>query len=427
MSIAINAALPRPNLLTGVHTSALDKFLLFAMLLLMSGLFFLSDDHRYGFAFIRELLMALSIVGFFYVLIFERSTLSKVEFYLIFLSVLTFLVPPIFAYFYFQQPVYMGLMEERRTLSYLLYFLAMLVIGSRQYTPETLEKILLGTFVIGLLWSVACAYGFMPKNQAQFFSVNQEHFQEGFVSDDMRFETRFINGYFLTFLYPLYLIARGKTAKGLMFLSITACYLFFINQTRSLSASLGIAVLTLMFLRNKKDATVANVIFGIPALFFVGYLLSYFYFYALDKDVLFYDNYRNLEFGVVFRDAVKDFFIPHGNLSLHFGDRGFNGHFGLGINVYTADIGLAGSLFKYGLFYPLLLALASTVSYLVYKQYRNEFALIMIAYLIGLCVLMPFDDLLSTFGLATAILLLLAKAQQPKPRVKKYAIAIRQV
>jgi hypothetical protein len=401
-----------------------DQFSLFTMVVLMSGLLFLSDDHRFGFPFIREILAALSIVAFLYLLIFENHELATADFYLVILALATFIVPPAFAYFYFQQPFYLGMVEERRTLGYFFYFLALFVIGGRTYKQTEVETILFWIFIVGLLWSIACAYGFIPKNQAQSFSVNQEQFQEGFVSEDTRFETRFLNGYFVIFLYPLFLITKNQLTKALLFFVPVALYLFFINQTRSISAILVVTIITLLLIRTKKATLITKLMSIVPLLFFIGYLLVYCYASIKGKPVAFYDNYRNLEFGVMFRDVLKDYFLPHGNLSLHFGDRGFREHFGIGINVYTSDIGFAGSLYKYGIFYPFLLTITILLSIKLYRRYDNAITLILFAYLIGTCALLPFDDHLASFANDMAIMLLLAKVMRKSP-THKYRMAIR--
>lgn len=424
MSIAIN---PTPYYIPERSMSNVKRYALFFCILLMSALVFLSDDHRYGFAFLRELMAGLSILAFFYLLIFERARLETTDFYLLILAIMTFLVPSLFSYFALGQPLYLGISEERRTLAYFFFFLGLLVIGQAKYSPQQIERTLLVLFWLGLLWSIGCAYGIVPRNDALFFSVNQEHFQEGYVTDDTRFETRFLNGYILIFLYPLYLLAKHETAKGMLYFIPVALYMFFINQTRSLGAVLTISVFALLFFRSQKPSTIISIAVAVPIICFVGYLMYYGYAYATDQPVLFYDEYRNLEFSVLFRDAVKDFFLPHGNLSLHFGDRGFREHFGIGINVYTADIGLVGALYKYGVFYPFLLAMTMLISILLYRKYNNEFSLMLLAYMMGTCVLMPFDDHLSNFANCFAILLLLSRVQSDNNSGKKYLLAVRNI
>ena len=423
MSIAINTM---PHYMPDSSMSLVKRSTLFVSILLMSALLFLSDDHRFGFAFLRELLVTLSILAFFYLLVFERYVLETADFYLLILALATFFVPAIFSYFLLGQPLYLGLTEERRTLAYFFYFLAVLVIGQTKYSPQHVEKTLLILFWVGLLWSIACAYGWIPKNQAQFFSVNQEHFQEGYVTDDARFETRFLNGYILVFLYPLYLLAKPETTgKGLLYLLPVALYMLFVNQTRSLGAVLAVTVFTLLLIRSKKPSLIIAIGFLAPILCVVSYFLCYLYAHVMNQPVFFYDEYRNLEFGVVFRDTLKDYLLPHGNLSLHFGDRGFREYFGIGINVYTADIGFAGSLYKYGIFYPILLALTMLISVLLYRKHQNEFSLMLLAYMVGTCVLLPFDDHLSNFANCFAILMLLSRVQSSHKVGKRYAIAIR--
>jgi hypothetical protein len=394
-----------------VSVSFFDMARLFIALLLMSELLFLSDDHRFGFLFLQETMISISILSLGYLVVFDRFRFDKVDWLILLFTLIVFLVPVIFSYLYFSQPIGDGLMEERRTLLYLSYFFAILVLGNRKYSSDEIEKILMLLFWFALFWSFASAYEIIPKNHANEFTVNQQHFSKDYVTDDARFATRFLNGFFLVFLYPFYLIMKGKTLKAFACIPVVVLYMFFVNQTRSLSMVMLATFFLLFIFKWKKNHFNLILLGSIPVFFFIAYCLYYFYAYLFGEPVLFYDAYRNVEFDVLFGGAVKDLFLPHGHLSLHFGNRGFYEYFGVGKNIYTADIGLAGGLYKYGFFYIPMLAISLIMISILYKRYKNEFAFILFAMFIGACAVMPFGDYLSRFS-GLAILLVLIRVQR---------------
>ena len=67
------------------------------------------------------------------------------------------------------------------------------------------------------------------------------------------------------------------------------------------------------------------------------------------------------------------------------------------------------------------------ISILLYRKHNNEFSLMLLAYMMGTCVLMPFDDHLSNFANCFAILLLLSRVQSDNNAGKKYLLAVRNI
>ncbi|MBU0656922.1 MAG: hypothetical protein KJ914_17505 [Gammaproteobacteria bacterium] len=384
------------------------KFLLTAVLLLMSGLFFLSDDHRYGAPFIQEGLAASSILCFAYIAIFHRDRMERFDWYMAFLALIVFFVPVFFSYLYFKQPLNFGFLEERRTLLYFSYFFAMFVIGRRQYSSNDIESVLGVVFWVVLIWSALNAYELVPRNQGFSFSAHTEQFAEGFQSEDARYATRFLNGYMMAFMYPYYLLARGKFGKAMLPIIFVVAYMLYVNQTRSLGMMAGLTAITILILRLKKDHLNLTLLFIAPVFFMVLYFLYYLYAYLFGEPVAFYDMYRNLEFKIIFRDTLRDYFMPHGHLSLQF-NGGFKTYYG--INVYTADVGLAGYLYKYGFFYIPLIAIYIAIVGMLYRRYRNDFNIIMMAAFVAVCLMAPFDEHISRQGVHFAILMTLVKIQ----------------
>ncbi|WP_308874645.1 hypothetical protein [Thiothrix subterranea] len=74
--------------------SAYDKWVMIAALALVSGLFFLSDDHRFGLVFLREAVIGLSLLTVIYILAAQQEVLDTIDWYLLALVALLFLIPP---------------------------------------------------------------------------------------------------------------------------------------------------------------------------------------------------------------------------------------------------------------------------------------------------------------------------------------------
>ncbi len=394
---------------TGMVASVSDRFLMVAILAVVSGIFFLSDDHRFGVAFLREGVIALSLLAVTYILMQRKDDLDTADWYLLAMVGLLFLIPPIFAYLSFHQPLYYGLLEERRTLLYLFYFLVMLVIGGRKgYGDDDLEAILKYLFYVTLVWSVANAFGWIPRHSGFSFSVHAEQFAKDYIATDARFETRFMEGGFLVALYPYYLVARGNFLKAILPILLLTGYMLYINQTRGFGLLILLTFFWIAILRQRVEQLNTSLLIMIPVVFVLGYFSYFLYVYAFDGQVLFYDYHRNREMHIMLRETLNAFFMPHGALSLQFNEGFFSVY---GINLYVSDIGLTGLLFKYGiLFFPLSFLMIKIV-HLLGVKYKNDFSIIFMALLLAGFMLIPFGDVLGRGTEAFAFLMIMIRLQ----------------
>lgn len=409
------------EIMTEAAASVADKVILGLLLLAMSGLFFLSDDHRYGVVFFQESLAAVSIASFLYILAMRRHLLGNIDWSVLLLALLVFFIPILSSYLYFAQPFQFGVLEERRSLLYFSSFLAMLVLGGRHYTSIDIEKVLKIVFWVALIWATLNAFDLVPRHQGFSFSVHKEQFAEGFQSLDERFETRFINGSIIVFLYPFFLLARKQYLKALLPVVLLVLYMVFINQTRSLAA-LGVLMLVFIgLMRGRKEFNLMLMV-AVPVFFLCAYFLYYLYSFLFGEPVAFYDMYRNMEFRLVFNKVIADWFIPHGHLSLQF-DGGFKQYFG--INIYTYDIGLAGNLYKYGFVYLFLFAIFLYAVLAIYRQHRNEFSIILAAMFVSSCFMMPFYGEFGRMGIEFSVLLVLARIRGNQYETGKYIACVR--
>ncbi|UOG92851.1 MAG: hypothetical protein L3K52_03745 [Candidatus Thiothrix sulfatifontis] len=393
----------------GAVASAYDKWVMIAALALVSGLFFLSDDHRFGLVFLREAVIGLSLLTVIYILAAKQEVLDTIDWYLLAMVALLFLIPPIFAYVSFQQPLQYGFLEERRTLLYLIYFPIMLAIGGRRgYGESDLETILKSLFYLALAWSAANAFELIPRNAGFEFSVHAEQFADDFVATDERFATRFLEAGFLIALYPFYLVSRGEFLKAVIPLGLLAAYMLYINQTRGMSLAIVLTLVWITILRQRLSNFNVSVLLLIPVVAVLGYLSYFLYVYAFNESVIFYDYHRNKELNVMLGEALSNFLMPHGALSLQFNE-GFRSVYG--INMYVSDIGLTGLLFKYGiLLFPLAFLMVMIV-HLLSVKYRNNFSIILTALLLTDFMMLPFGDFLGRGAEEFALLMVLVRLQ----------------
>lgn len=401
--------LKRPLSAAPSMASAGNRALAVVMVALTMGLFFLSDDHRYGVPFLREMIIAISFLITVYVLLQRRDELDAGDWYLLVLAGMVFLIPPVFAYLHYHQPLFFGFLEERRSLLYLTYFLLMVVVfGRKPFAEQDMEDILKYLFYLTLIWSAANAFELIPRHSGFSFSVRSEHFAEGFRSDDSRYATRFLEASFLAALYPLFLFVRGQFKKLIFPLLLFVIYMIFINQTRSMAFSIFLVFVFSLIIRQRNDKLNVSMLILLPGITILGYSAYYLYAYATEQWVVFYDYYRNREFHLVFEAVVNDFLMPHGGLSLQF-NQGLRSV--LGFDVFISDVGVVGLFFKYGfLFFPLVYLMLMLV-YFLYGKYKNDFSVLLIAWVLANFVILPFSDLLGRGTEIMALLIALIRLQ----------------
>lgn len=403
--------------------SRADRLWAIVAIALVSGLFFLSDDHRYGIAFLREGVIALSFLALTYVLMTNKYIPDRADWYLLVMVGVLFVAPPAFAYLNFQQPIQFGFLEERRALLYLAYFLLIAMVWSRRktYAEQDIANILKYLFLLALAWSAANAFELIPRNTGFSFSVNAEQFSEGFISEDERYATRFLQAGFLVALYPYYLLARGEFKKAIIPLTLLALYMVFINQTRGMALAIILTSLWILLLRQRDDRFNISALAIVPAVSLLTYFSYFLYVQAFETEVFFYDYHRNRELHLVLERILQDWFIPHGSLSLQFNE-GLLSIFG--ISVFLSDIGFIGLLFKYGLLFIPLVFLIIMIVRTLYGKYRNDFSVILMALLMADFIIAPFGDPLGRGAEEFAVILLLVRLQGVFDE-KKYIACIR--
>lgn len=315
-----------------------------------------STHNPIGFKFLNEAYLAVSL-GFSLLLILASTEESSREFrilmYYAFYSVLVFTVlPAIFSFYTFGQPITYGLIEERRIL-FTFGFVPLLLL-TKYVSTRQFEHALIYAALIAIALSWGFKFGLVPDLREEQTSWDRPD--------------RSSIGPFLicfAYFYCIQVWARGKSPinneerQRVFYLVIAALLLLtlvFATQTRQLIV-LCLAF-TLFSLRAKAIIWAASLCVLLSPLFFYPELLD-----VLGLNVEFYENSLDgdLEDGVrphtiasVFSHLSLVNWLPSGSLSLMWQD-GFIPYFGE--HFFLSDIGIIGTLFRFGFLTFLLVPL----------------------------------------------------------------------
>lgn len=305
-----------------------------------------TPHNPYGIAFVNELYLA-GCIALTALLILsmadEASRELRILMYYCLYSTIVFLVlPAIFAYFTYGQPIVYGLIEERRLL-FCLGFAPLLLLSKRVSTLQ-FERALIYAALIAALLSWCFKFGVIPDLREE-------------VRSDDRPDRSSIGPFLICFgyFYCIQIWSKGvspinnaKRNKNfyLIIAALLLLTLVFATQTRQLIV-LCLAF-TLFCLRAKAIVWAASLCV----------LLSPFYFYPsllemLGLNMEFYDStldgvedsVRSTTISMIFSHLELVNWLPSGSLSLMWQD-GFIPYFGE--HFFLSDVGIIGTLFRFG-------------------------------------------------------------------------------
>jgi len=331
-------------------TNFSSRFFFFPLLILALILHFSvfgdSPHNPYGIKGLNELYLAVSIVFTILLLLASAENAPRefriLMYYCLYSAVVFLVMPAIFAYFTYGQPIVFGLIEERRVL-FCLGFAPLLFLGKRVSTLQ-FERGLLYAALIAAFFSWCFKFGVIPDMRAE-------------VRSDDRPDRSSIGPYLICFGYfyciqiwskgisPINGAARNKTLY-MVIAALLLLTLVFATQTRQLIVLC--LLFTLFCLRAKAVIWAASL----------SILLSPFYFFPSLLEVLglnteFYDStLEGVEDGVrtytissIFAHLDQVNWLPSGSLSLMWQD-GFIPYFGE--HFFLSDVGVFGTLFRFG-------------------------------------------------------------------------------
>ena len=330
-----------------------------------------STHNPIGFKFLNEAYLAVSL-GLSLLLILASTEEASREFrilmYYAFYSVFVFTVlPAIFSFYTFGQPITYGLIEERRIL-FTFGFVPLLLLAKHISTRQ-FEHALIYAALIAVILSWCFKFGLVPDLREEQTSWDRPD--------------RSSIGPFLicfAYFYCIQVWAKGKSPINgeqrqrklyLLIAAVLLLTLVFATQTRQLIV-LCLAF-TLFSLRAKAIIWAASLCVLLSPLFFYPELLEVlglnieFYENSLDGDVE--DGVRPHTIASVFSHLSLVNWLPSGSLSLMWQD-GFIPYFGE--HFFLSDIGIIGTLFRFGFLTFLLVPLTLFVYRRIARSINTE-------------------------------------------------------
>ncbi len=306
-----------------------------------------STHNPIGFKFLNEAYLAVCL-GLSLLLILANTEATSREFrilmYYAFYSVVVFTVlPAIFAFFTFGQPISYGLIEERRIL-FTFGFVPLLLLAKHISTLQ-FERAFIYAALLAVLLSWCFKFGLVPDLREEQTSWDRPD--------------RSSIGPFLicfAYFYCIEIWAKGKSPINgearqrnlyMIIAAVLLLTLVFATQTRQLIV-LCLAF-TLFSLRAKAIIWAASLsvllspLILYPELLDILGLNTEFYQSNLDGGVE--DGVRPHTIASVFRHLDLVSWLPSGSLSLMWQD-GFIPYFGE--HFFLSDIGIIGTLFRFG-------------------------------------------------------------------------------
>lgn len=306
-----------------------------------------STHNPIGLKFLNEAYLAICL-GLSLLLILASTEESAREYrvlmYYAFYSALVFiLLPAIFAYHTFGQPVVYGLIEERRIL-FAFGFVPLLLLAKRVTTLQ-FERALLYAALMAVTLSWLFKFGLIPDLREEQTSWDRP-------------DRSSIGPFLLCFVY-FYCIQvwakgespiNGEKRQKTFYLLVAALILLtlvFATQTRQLIV-LCLAF-TLFCLRAKALIWAASLCILLSPLFFYPALLEMLglnlEFYTSNFEQGVEDGVRPNTIASIFNHLALVKWLPSGSLSLMWQD-GFIPYFGE--HFFLSDVGIIGTLFRFG-------------------------------------------------------------------------------
>lgn len=327
------------------------------MIILHFSVFGDSTHNPIGFKFLNEAYLAICLGASFLLILASAESASRefrILMYYAFYSVIIFTVlPAIFSFYTFGQPIIYGLIEERRIL-FTFGFVPLLLLAKHISTLQ-FERALICSALIAVFLSWCFKFGLIPDLREEQTSWDRPD--------------RSSIGPFLicfAYFYCIQVWAKGKSLINeeqrqrnfyLIVAAVLLLTLVFATQTRQLIV-LCLAF-TMFSLRAKAVVWAASLCVLLSPLYFYPELLEVlglnveFYESSLDGDVE--DGVRPHTIASVFNHLELVNWLPSGSLSLMWQD-GFIPYFGE--HFFLSDIGIIGTLFRFGFLTFLLVPLS---------------------------------------------------------------------
>lgn len=330
------------------------RTMLFGLMLLGSTCLFLTDNKKAGLPFLREgFVVAVVSAALLLLLVWPRARQSRAALWIVCLGLVLPVLSACLANAKFGQPLLYGLLEERRSFLYLLFFPALFLMIKARPTQEELERFFLISGLACVLIGYLYYLGVIPENTDVGFTIDEKDYGLNPLRPN-----RFSVGaaYVSVCAYMLmFRLKRAYSLASLLLLLLFASYLWLVLQTRNTMVVWVVAGLWIF--RSRLDVLLksAVAVFAIVLLaYFIvpGVFVDQFErFNALLFEATSEGGVRSVTSDIVLREVQQNDYVGMGALSLQWQNgfaRLYSAYF------YLSDVGLLGLWYRFGFLTPLI-------------------------------------------------------------------------
>lgn len=328
--------------------------LLLILFVLNSACFFLTDDKKAGIPYLRELwLLGLLGSAAALFLVWRRVYQSKTSLWIIFMGLVLPVVSAILAQLNFDQPFIYGLLEERRSFAYLVFFPVLFLLIKTAPTQKHLENFFLYSGLACAFVGYCYYFGIIPENTGVSFTVDAKD-----AGDVLLRPNRFRIGSSYVTICAFMLMYSMKDRISLpkvVTLLFFASYLWLVLQTRQTMIIWCLAGLWIF--RDRIDSLIKLGLLAATILVASYFIFPEFYyeqfakFEALLEEATTGPGVRDTTTAIIIGAVADNWYIGMGSLSLQ-----WKGGFGALYNphFYLSDVGIFGVYYRYGFLTPVI-------------------------------------------------------------------------
>lgn len=346
------------------------RALLFLLLFLNSACLFLTDDKKAGIPYLRELFIVVIVLGASVLLLtWRRAQQSRAGLWVLLFGLAVPMLSVLLAALNFDQPFGFGLLEERRSFLYLLFFPMLFLLVKAHPTQTQLERFLLCCALACVGVGYLYYFGVLPENNDVSFTVDEKDYGINPLRPN-RFSigAPYVSACAFMLMYRL---KRSMSWLDLALLLLLASYLWLVLQTRNTMLIWAVAGIWIF---RSRVGLLAKLGLLAGALLVATYFLAPDFFAAqLDRfDALLFEarepGVRNVTTQIVIEEVARNGLIGMGALSLQWQggfSRLYNGYF------YLSDVGLLGVYYRFGFLTPVI-ALIYYVGFFRFMSYCRK-------------------------------------------------------
>jgi hypothetical protein len=328
--------------------------LLLVLMLLNSGCIFLTDDKIAGIPLLREaFLAAVLLSAVILIVIWKTVHQSKAAAWIMLFGVVLPVLSAILANLNWGQPILYGLLEERRSFAYLLFFPLYFLMIKTKPTQEQIERFMLISGMACVFVGFLYYFKIIPENTNIDFTVDAKDGGENLLRPDrFRIGANYVS---ICAFMLMYSIRRKLTVTKVVTLGIFAAYLWLVLQTRTVMIIWALAGIWIFRSRPRPVIQMAALaVFALIAVYVIAPTAitdQYDKFMALMDEATDGGGVRDVTIALTMRDIAANNYVGMGALSLQWQNgfaRIYNDWF------YLSDVGIVGVYYRFGFLAPFI-------------------------------------------------------------------------